>query len=377
MKDKYLWSSGTVQTVYNKDNPYARGQTDYESAVDYVLTDVDTSPDTGLNPGNKISPTNWQYSIEIVQNFTGRKDQFYPAGDLYNSAIGVYGSVPLDGPEWERDSLVNAALAKLNANVRDQADWAEDIAQARGTAKSHKLSTLAKDLVLKVANLRHNPLAAIGATSSGYLLFRYVWKPIINNIYDTAVAALNTNDGGKLRIRASVTRSIDQSGRCMSPGSGSGVPYSTQFSNSGKQGCRISVIMRGMDENRLADFTTLDPSVLAWNLLPWSFVADWVYGIGGYLEAQEHALRFNSLFVSGYVTELYANHRKEVIMDVTSPDGLHKVAFGRARRKSIRFQRTVLSGWPLPRRPVLNIDLGSSKLLAAAALLGTILGRKR
>lgn len=373
MKDLYKWTSGTKYVFYNKSNAATAGKTDYSATVDMLLNYINTTPNDGKNQGNLVSPTNWEYSVEVYRKFIGMRQQFYPVGTLYETTVGVYGGDPLAGPTWERNSLYNDALSKLNSKVRDRADWAEDVAQAKATAKSAKLGALAGDLVEAARNLKRDPLSLIGATAASYLQYRYAWSPLINNIFDTASAALNINDGGSIRLTSTAMRKMSDSGTCANAGSGTSSPV-VRFNNTGKQGCRFVVDMRGMDENRLADFTTLDPRVLAWNLLPWSFVVDWVYGIGGYLEAQEHALRYNPLFLRGYVTELYANFRTEEITDAVVSTSF-TVKQGRAMRREIRFKRTALASWPLPRRPVLNTDLGSSKLLAAAALLGTILRR--
>lgn len=373
MKDLYKWTQGSKHTIYNKSNSATAGRTDTVVSVDMQNIAINTTPDDGKNHGNMVTPTNWEYSVSSHRKFLGLRQQFYPAGQLYETTVGVFGGDPLAGPTWERASLYNEALEKLNSKARQQADWAEDIVQAKATLKSAKLGVLASDLVKAARNLRRDPLSLIGATSGSYLQFRYAWSPLINNIYDTASAVLNVNDGGTMRLRSSAVRKISDNGKCVNAGSGSSLPV-VQFNNSGKQGCRFVVDMRGMSENQLADFTTLDPRVLAWNLLPWSFVVDWVYGIGGYLEAQEHALRFNPLFLGGYMSELYANYRTEEISNVVISSSFTVIS-GRAMRRDVRFKRTVLTGWPLPQRPVLKMDLGSSKLLAAAALLGSLLRR--
>lgn len=407
MKDKTQWSKGTVNYIHNKSNPYAAGRNDYQVTVDAVLTSINTTPDNGKNVGNHVTPTNWSYSVNIKQKVTGVIVENWPTGVEYNRRVGTYGGDPLEGPVWERTALYNRALERLNARIRDQADWAEDVAQAKSTSRAlglTKLASLGTQAVSLAKTLRRDPMSLFKDTpvrnfpakrkrsiesafkegvddvSSGILAYKYVYKPLLMNVFDTAYALLNNNEGGLWHIRGGATMPLDSEGRCNGANHGIGGTANTvSFTNTGKQGCRIHVIMRGMDANSLADFSTLDPRVLAWNLLPYSFVVDWFYSVGGYLEAQEEALRMNPLFVRGYVDELYACYRNEEIRQPTvNPQNPNFIVLqSRARRKQINFQRTVLGGWPLPRRPVFNTDLGSSRLLAAAALLGAILGRKR
>lgn len=379
MKNIYKWSQSAKTTIYAP----SVGRPPLTTLVDTSLNNVSVVPPDGKNLGNFKTPTPFEYSINVFRKFTGMKIEYWPKGVEYSRVVGCYGGEPLSGPTWERTALYNEALERLNDKVRDSADWGEDLAMPSRTAKLANLAEQARDFARKHIHVAGDPTFKIKdlwkkdipAICNGYLQYRYGWKPLMQNVYDTALAQLNDTSGHAVRLRSSVKRPMRSTGFVTNAGSGTAYPNGVNQSVSGVQGCRFDISMRGMDSNSLSDYVTNNPAYLAWNLIPYSFVVDWFYNVGNWLRAQELALKYNPYFMSGSITELYACRTIETVSD--KPDGDYFwVKYGKAYRRDVRFKRTVLTAWPLPHKPVLNTDLGSSPLLAAAALLGSLLGRK-
>lgn len=120
--------------------------------------------------------------------------------------------------------------------------------------------------------------------------------------------------------------------------------------------------------SQLYNLTTTDPLVLGWNVIPFSFLVDYVYNIGGWLENLEKASRYQSALQAhlSYFTETtlftgrYQWEAKFNGFTGTSVGG--KFNYRKLDRKML----TVL---PAVVKPQINVDLGSTQLLNVAGLL--------
>jgi len=116
-----------------------------------------------------------------------------------------------------------------------------------------------------------------------------------------------------------------------------------------------------------------NPALLAWELLPYSFVVDWFLPIGNYLESLDAT--YGTTFYSGVRID------RPTKFSQTDTTGLGE-AFGYASNwitgscTSIRsydgFERTVLTAYPVPMLPSFKDPLGVSHALSAFSLLQQI-----
>jgi hypothetical protein len=121
----------------------------------------------------------------------------------------------------------------------------------------------------------------------------------------------------------------------------------------------------------------MNPLSITWELIPYSFVVDWFVDIGSYLRNFETGLLYNSIFLSGYKSELY-RYGAELTCGFAqhvSGDMKYIARDLNAMTRRVEFSRTVLGTYPLPNRPSIKADLGSSQLLSAAALLRQFLSK--
>lgn len=126
--------------------------------------------------------------------------------------------------------------------------------------------------------------------SSHWLEYVYGWRPLIQDCYDAAellAEQLNTYEGpeGEIRTAAKVQSRFTLRGP-VPTGSEGGVILQNRDDF---HACtsRIRVQYRLDDEARsLLNKTGIsNPALLAWELLPWSFVVDWFVPVGTYLES--------------------------------------------------------------------------------------------
>jgi hypothetical protein len=124
-------------------------------------------------------------------------------------------------------------------------------------------------------------------------------------------------------------------------------------------------------ESLLNSFGFLTPELVAWELLPFSFVADWFIPIGTYLEALDFVKSVEGTYVR---TDL---SRADVGLG-TAPNVT--IVSGSARRKEISVTRTAGSIGTLSSqigRPKFKNPLSVSHATSAIALLQSVFGGRR
>jgi hypothetical protein len=137
--------------------------------------------------------------------------------------------------------------------------------------------------------------------------------------------------------------------------------------------CRVS----NQSAFDLARITSLNPVSIAWELVPFSFVFDWFWDVGGYLSLQEAAWGRGLTFVRGYKTVTYVHDITALcVQDKTNVGSGYWSCYFKGSDYRAWKQRTVLGSFPRPSLPKLEVKLGVQRLLSAASLLRTvILGR--
>jgi hypothetical protein len=145
--------------------------------------------------------------------------------------------------------------------------------------------------------------------------------------------------------------------------------------NSGIRAVTIGVKIQ-IPESDLARWTSLNPVSIAWELVPFSFVVDWVFNVGGYLNNLETGLLQNcrgaGLGATSFISQITAVDQSVNLAGTSSTGADVNVSFS---QKYIQFNRS-LSGYPLPRPPSFKVNLGSNQLLDSAALLAQLLNRR-
>lgn len=126
----------------------------------------------------------------------------------------------------------------------------------------------------------------IGAPSSWWLQYWYAFTPLVSDVY--GLAALVEEGLREKDLLFSVTRTITQ------PLVPPYLPLSTSHvkefsrweSGHATESCRVKIWVR-VSTTQLASLNQLgllNPALIAWELVPFSFVVDWILPIGVYLE---------------------------------------------------------------------------------------------
>lgn len=200
-------------------------------------------------------------------------------------------------------------------------------------------------------------------TASAWLAMRYGWQPLLNDIYQGLLLIQNREahaDASYTRFRSSVSRS--KVTQIKSPG----LPSSKQ-----EVICRYSVIAK-VNTSYLTSFRTLaacgvvDPEVVAWELLPYSFVVDWFLPVGTYLEDRAAIPRLSCTFIFG-------KKRSSKWGNLTSTgDKPGYRLYGDYASSSLEtgsFDRIIGSSWPVPLPSFRNPLSGTLKHVVDALAL--------
>lgn len=320
--------------------------------------------------------TSCSQDTQIVWSSTEPKTVFVDGGilrllpDLLGTGSGSWTiMVPRTGSFADvSDRLRNRCIEQINDNYRGSLDLAVDIAEAGQTAKMLKVTDQVTELA-KTARKTFGPLKTVGAL---LLITQYGLKPMLSTIFECALRTQEVVINRIQRYEARAKETVDIKevqidslwGRMTVPCTGT-------------LECRMKM---GLDlqtraSNGIASFTSLNPASLAWELLPLSFVADWFLDIGSYLRNLETSLLYGNQFVGGYTSEFtkgtltIGRHVSTLPNTSSYSDSVYgKVA-------ETRLIRTLLSSYPSTSFPMLGADLGSSRLLSAAALLTVLLKR--
>jgi len=306
-----------------------------------------------------------------------------------------YGLSPLAVPSNESVLCQNQALANLYQQIKGSSqNLAVDLGEidqtnglANGRKRSYRngpklaLSGGAWGVIPDAYNaVTTYPVHGANIIGNRYLEWAFGWRPLVNTIWGLV-------DQQDLFRDTSPTYSVK----------GRSVRQGQVDSKSGLWAADDKLVVRETDWKIMHEYgvqyrvsspellalqrvMSLNPALIAWELLPFSFVVDWVYDVGGYLEAAEAALGLGLTFHSGYHSSLIRREsRGRWVGNRTYVSGLERLTENvsiQATGTNVEFVRERLWTFPFPSAPKINPDLGSSSLLATAAYLATFLGRK-
>lgn len=204
-----------------------------------------------------------------------------------------------------------------------------------------------------------------------WLEMRYGWRPLINDIYELseAIRTLDVPRKAVFRCSHSIGKSIASNAPSLFEAKGTG-KYSKQ-------------IIATYEEKpfSLPEHLGLDnPWSLAWELLPFSFVVDWLTPIGNYIQTRHTLQRAGGSFVRttfdwhrGRIVGMAPGYTPDITPPLTS-----EISDPSGWSHSYTIDRTVVSVLAVP-LPVFRNPLGHSpatRLTDAIALLTAVFGGK-
>lgn len=334
---------------------------------------------SALVRGNRKDPNSHSYTV-LRMNFpqgtnswswtyAGKYSQM-----LYEGCIAFNTTDPfLTGVSFP-PNLDNRTLSKLNEVVRGSLDLTVGLAQAGQTMRM-------LNIVKSIREYTHRPInfswkQAVNDIASARLAWMYGWKPLASDLYGAVDESLRVviNELENFKVRCSERVETGQSGQFSFQNFGNA---SGPIIRDGKYTCEIGLTLTTAGLNA-ARWMSLNPLSVAWELVPYSFVVDWIIDVGSYLRDVETSLLYSNRFVNGYITRCTffdATWSTDVVRQSgTNPKYTYMVKAAASCRYR-QLARTKLFTYPAPYLPHFEVDMGASRLLNLAALIGSKLRR--
>lgn len=210
---------------------------------------------------------------------------------------------------------------------------------------------------------------------SRWLELQYGWKPLLSDVYgaceaigETPLAAYRIDVKGNARERSS--RTIDNRNT-------TGAPTVQLVTTEERVRCHLTYTPGNMLLERFADVGVTNPLLLAWELLPFSFVVDWALPVGNWLNSLDAAAGF--AFRAGslsYYAKTSTITEGRIKTDSFGRDDMRAHASLHATAYQTNFGRTVYSSSPIPTLPRFKNPWSSTHVANAMSLLATTFGRR-
>jgi hypothetical protein len=348
------------------DNRRAKPVGRYIKPTAYVMQEWSNSHASGYfyssqPTGNRIVGT----LTQVVLNPTSLRNTYVPGGTTIEN-FDV--------------ALSNRALQKArNALKAQKVNLGQAFAERRQVS-SQMLQT-AKKLECAIWCLRRRnfngaarclgvrtPKQTAKTLAGQWLGYKYGWQPLLNDIHGS-VLALESQDkeGWMVTARGTATSTYEDNGIYGNAGSAN----AHQASHRIKKGCyvRIDAVPSSSGLATAASLGLTNPALLAWELLPLSFVADWFVPVGDYLTQLDSTVGWD---IKGFSQSDLVQARYGWRGRSTSTSGGGGTTYTNvwsSSRKFTALNRSVSDTVPFPVLPWIKDPITSSNVKNALALL--------
>lgn len=264
--------------------------------------------------------------------------------------------------------IVNNLNRLIYAGKALKAGNVEALARALGVVvHKRKLVRVRK----RIRTVIEKDVVPSSALADLWLEFKFGWMPLLQDIYGAAELLAEFH-----REKYSVS-TVTARHKIELKALASTYPYGstgkTADSSTGTMNGRITFRFRtstGLFGNT-PNMGLAEPHLLAWELLPFSFVADWVLPIGDYLSSLTATQGVT--FLDGFITYWTKRDGIRQIADVFDNGNpyLHQVIVkeGSFRTEVLNHRRDVYAAFPRPRLPVVKDPFSVDHVVTALALL--------
>jgi hypothetical protein len=350
--------------------------------------------------GNKRDPNPHRYTIVSSRAFNGTRIEFFLGTSRPRYTIeGWHTNLSMQVLHLSPSNFAyNMALSDFNEKVRGSLDLSIDLAQWKQVSdminiRKRGIESLAKKLNSiggAIDKLDRNSRRRIRRRANGKgpgrdirmndnqqwydkrarKLARYIAEKRLEYVYGWMPLASTITDLGKEFCQPKKFGAMYLTGTGKDVASGiTTINANTKREHRYSQRARIKCLIAPLEKTRLdqlARITSLNPASIAWELTPFSFVVDWFVDVGGWIRSTETAYTHGHTFVSGYVTRTTRSENLFRTYGFKQPALFEEME---AYSRKVTMNRSLLTSYPTPSRPVFRPVLTASRLLNAAALL--------
>lgn len=326
----------------------------------------------------------WEFSRKLYKNYLGTS--------------GYGSNVPDIDSTYVRNRALSKLADKANVGVNNLAESVATVGQLNRMVVNNVLKivrsvrSLGKGDLLGAADAlwqtqrrrrqSRQPLSRTKSLADNWLELQYGWKPLLSDINFAvdAIARLKVVDMDVTTVRSSSTRR-EKVERPLSHSDGFFPEFVTGFMSvetSLTKSFGLRFVITDQQRSLMAQAGFLSPISLAWELLPFSFVADWFLPLGPYLESfnQWQGLAFKGGWETTFVrkTETFAADYHRIYHPGES-DEIDYGAYGSFSRKTVTMSRNPLVGFPSQTFPTFKNPFSVTHSLNAIALLKSVFGK--
>lgn len=299
----------------------------------------------------------------------------------------------LDGPTIGR--LYDKLLSKVISKIKNQ-----KIHVGNFIAERAQLNRLVGDTATKFANtlfaLRRGNFRQAAHLLTGsdfvrgsrvprgipeqWLALKYGWQPLVSDIYGLAeeLAASVSQKPPQIYARSGATMELPSPGFVIPPTGGPTWPYCTA-QRTGTIGGSLAISFEMVDDrvNALSRTGLINPASILWEIMPYSFVLDWILPVGNYLNNLDYSAGLR--FLGGWFA-----YKRQINWTVKCNGGSH--SFGGATQTwsggNINMSvdvvhRSGFSEWPSVPLPHFKDPFSPTHAANGLALLATAFQRGR
>lgn len=318
---------------------------------------------------NHVLPKAHQYSKVETSNVIGSRagedavDRFFTTGDL-GIAVQYYTIGYVSGNSVAFYDATNRLLDKLrSSDLNLLVSAAEAKQSASMILKAARSFGNAKKSILKAISDLGKPISRGSKRAADtWVEYCYGWTPLLNDIYN--MTEFHRTLLPVLKVEGKGYKRQEESSSIVSSGSHRQVAKTLIVEKVLRSRTVTIKSPQAFDATRL---TSLNPLLLAWEILPYSFVVDWFFDIGGYLQNMEIACLAGYLPTVGFDSALANATTTSSVFRI--PTSTFTSISGSGWAKQSKFRRTVANSVPYPIFPSVSIDLNADQILNGAALI--------
>jgi len=195
-----------------------------------------------------------------------------------------------------------------------------------------------------------------------WLEYKYGWLPLLSDVHG-AVKDLNEREKEPYRTRVTVKSgnmaSEEQVIRCRDSMGGDYIDWDMIIRTKHKCMVRLDYVRNDSPWASLSHYGITNPLSVAWELVPWSFVADWFVPIGAYLDLLDADLGWDLLGGSASIkTESKYSYANPTCVTTSWAFAQAQASVSGSGRQS-QFTRTTYSSSPIPSLSYLTTKFSS------------------
>lgn len=360
------------------DNPFSRGIADAtydEMALNYHVLQSNGSwaKDTYRGPSKHFG-ANVEQQLEPDDPYNVAVNRLFSELALTKGSLAV----TLAEAGKTADHIANTATRLYKAFRGLRRGRFDEFTGALGITVSQKEFKRVNRKIQKTRSTKGDMLNFAAGT---WLEYTYGWKPLIQDVYTQAENLANymaERSNVVRRARGSAKTKLDKF--LVSSTAGFGYPGKVTTRIVAERRCSV-VVRYKVDSNQanlLNTFGIQNPAVVAWEVIPFSFVVDWFLPIGNYLESLTATMGLT--FHGGTL----ATKTHYEISSTCEADGKTSPTFpkttwtgaGSGKQKKLVKNRVLLTSFPSRPLPQLKDPRSFAHLASALSLLQVIFGKR-